>query len=248
MKLDAAMLMRGLGLAKSEVPVAVILEGSWWQQQRNKLRLSHLQNARELRFPEMHLGYFQDKPVLYSCAYGAPRAVEPVQIFGSLGASLAIQIGSCGAIQPSVHTGDIVLPTEVKIGEGASQYYAEDTWARPSTVWVGKADQKLKARGFATHRGRFITTSALFAQPPERITGWEREGYLGIDMETSAVFTVAKVMGMAAVGIVFAWDELCLGRTFLDEFAPEEKDKQERANLAVFEVALELALEAEIRA
>lgn len=242
------MLMQALGLARSEVPVALILEGSWWQQQRNKLRLSHLQNARELPFPEMHLGYFQDKPLLYSCAYGAPRAVEPVHIFGSLGTSLAIQIGSCGAIQRGVHTGDIVLPTEVKIGEGASQYYAEGQWARPIAAWVEKADQKLKARGFTTHQGRFITTSALFAQPPERVAGWEREGYLGVDMETSAIFTVAKVMEMAAVSMVFAWDELYLQRTFLHEFSPEEQHKQEQANLAIFEVALELAVQAEVRA
>lgn len=248
MKLDAAMLMRALGLAKSEVPAAVILEGSWWQQQRNRLRLGRLERVRELPFPEMHLGYFQDRPVLYSCAYGAPRAVEPVHIFGSLGTSLAIQIGSCGAIGRGVHTGDVVLPIEVRIGEGASQYYAEGDWARPSTAWVERADQGLRSRGLPTHRGRFITTSALFAQPPERVTGWEREGYLGVDMETSAVFTVAGVMGMGAVSMVFAWDELYLGRTFLDEFSVDEQDRQERANLAIFEVALELALQAEVRA
>lgn len=242
------MLMQALGLAQSEIPAVLILEGSWWQRQRNRLRLSRLERVRELPFPEFHLGYFQDKPVLYSCVYGAPRAVEPVHIFGSLGTPLAVQIGSCGAIQRSVRTGDIVLPAEVKIGEGASQYYAEDTWARPSAAWVNRADQALRARGFTTHRGRFITTSALFAQPPERVASWEREGYLGVDMETSAVFTAAGVMGMGAVSMVFAWDELYLQRTFLDEFAPEEKHKQEQANLAIFEVALELAVQAEVRA
>ena len=242
------MLMQAMGLAKSEIPVAVILEGSWWQQQRNKLRLAHLEHVRELPFPEMHLGYFQDKPVLYSCAYGAPRAVEPVHIFGSLGTSLAVQIGSCGAIQRNVHTGDILLPTKVKIGEGASQYYAEGDWAQPSAAWVEKADQKLTARGFTTHQGLSITTSALFAQPLWRTQQWEQAGYLGVDMETSAVFSVAKVLEMEAVSLLFAWDELYLQRTFLHEFSAEEKHKQERANLAIFEVALELAVQAEVQA
>lgn len=240
------MLMNTLGLAKREVPLAVILEGSWWQQQRNTLRLSKLEHVRELPFPEMHLGYYQDKPVLYSCVYGAARAVEPVHIFGSLGTPLAIMIGSCGAIQRSVHTGDVVLPTQVRIGEGASQYYAEGDWSKPTQGWVDRADAALKMRGLITHQGRFITTSALFAQPKERTQQWEREGYLGVDMETSAVFTVASAMGMEAVSMVFAWDELYLQRTFLDAFSPEEKIKQERANLAIYEVALELAVQAEV--
>ena len=231
------MLLKALGLAKSEVPVAVILEGSWWQQQRNRLRLSRLEEVRELPFPEMHLGYYQDKPVMYSCVYGAPRAVEPVHIFGSLGTPLAIMIGSCGAIQRNV-----------RIGEGASQYYAQGDWSRPTSRWVGRADAALKTRSLTTHQGRFITTSALFAQPKERTQQWEREGYLGVDMETSAVFTVASAMGMEAVSMVFAWDELHLQRTFLDAFSPEENIKQERANLAIYEVALELAVQAEVTA
>jgi purine-nucleoside phosphorylase len=247
MKLDATLLMKALGLSKSEIPVAVILEGSWWQQQRNKLRLSQLESVRELPFPEMHLGYYHDKPVLYSCVYGAPRAVEPVHIFGSLGTSLAIMIGSCGAIQHNVHTGDIVLPSDVRIGEGASQYYASGHWSQPSAEWVRRADENLRTKGFSTHRGRFITTSALFAQPKERTALWEQEGYLGVDMETSAVFSVAKVMGMDAVSMVFAWDELYLQRTFLDEFSAQEKAQQERANLAIYEVALDLAIQAEVR-
>lgn len=248
MKLDRTLLLRALGLHESEIPLALILEGSWWQQERNRLRLNQLERVRELGFPEMHLGYYKDRPVLYSCVYGAPRAVEPVHIFGSLGTPLVLMIGSCGAIQRSVRTGDVVLPTEVRIGEGASQYYAGGEWARPSPLWVSKADQALRAKGFITHLGHFITTSALFAQHPEQVQQWAEAGYLGVDMETSAVCTAAQAMGMAAASMVFAWDELYAERTFLHEFSPEEKAKQQRANLAIFQVALELALSVEFEA
>jgi uridine phosphorylase len=246
MLLDRTQLMRALELKPSEVPVALILEGSWWQQKKNKLRLSKLEHVRELPFPEMHLGYYQDRPLLYSCVYGAPRAVEPVHIFASLGAQLVVMIGSCGAIQRKVNTGDIVLPRQVRIGEGASQYYAEGKWAEPSEAWVNRAENALRSRGFLTHQGLFITTSALFAQPLERVQEWESAGYLGVDMETSAVFTVAKALGMEGVSMVFVWDELHRQRTFLDEFSAEEKDKQQRADLATYEVALELAAQVEV--
>lgn len=245
MKLEAAPLLKALGLARNEVPAALILEGSWWQQQRNKLRLARLERVRELSFPEMHLGFFEDKPVLYSCVYGAPRAVEPVHVFGSLGSSLAIVIGSCGAIQPHVHTGDIVLPERVRIGEGASQYYGGADWAEVSQAWLERARRALEARGLPTQAGQFITTSALFAQPPERVAGWQRDGHLGVDMETSAVFTAAAALGMEAVSMVFAWDELYRNHSFLDQNPPDIEARRERANLEIFEVALKLAVQAE---
>lgn len=245
MMLNRDQLMQALELKPHEVPVALILEGSWWQQRKNKLRLSRFDHVRELPFPEMHLGYYQDKPVLYSCVYGAPRAIEPVHIFASLGTRLVIMIGSCGAIQQNVNTGDIVLPTRVRIGEGASQYYAEGEWAEPSATSVDAAEKALKLRGFTIHQGLFITTSALFAQPEGRVQEWEAAGYLGVDMETSAVFTVARTLGMDAVSMVFVWDELYRQRTFLDEYSAEERDQQQRADMATFDVALELAARVE---
>ena len=240
MKLDTRMLLDTLQLAPADVPVALILEGSWWQQQRNRWRLAALEQVRELPFPELHLGWHQGIPVLYSCVYGAPRAVEPVHIFAGLGSRLAIVIGSCGAIQPAIKTGDIILPTRVHVGEGASQYYSPEAWAYPTHRWVRRAAQAFIARGFAVHQGSFLTTSALFAQPPARVRAWQSAGYLGVDMETSAVLTAARALGLEAVAMVFAWDELHRGRSFLDPYTPAEQAAQERANSAIFEVALEL--------
>ena len=46
--------------------------------------------------------------------------------------------------------------------------------------------------------------------------------------------------------MVYAWDELYRAHTFLDENPPEVEERRERANLAIFEVALELAVQAEV--
>lgn len=232
--------LRALGLREDEIPVLLILEGSWWQAERNRMRLSALEDVRELGFPEMHWGRYRGQPVLYSCVYGAPRAVEPVHVFGSVGTPVVVQIGSCGALQPQVATGDIVLPERAAIGEGASQYYGGVGFAEPDPILVGRAEAAFRRRGFTVHRGPLLTTSALFAQPPERIEMWREAGFLGVDMETSAVFTVARRFRMRAVSLLFAWDELLHGRSFLDEFSPQEQKRQREANQAIFEVALEM--------
>ncbi|MBW3574493.1 MAG: hypothetical protein KY450_06435 [Actinobacteria bacterium] len=229
-----------LGLSPADVPSRLILEGSWWQTERNAQRLAVLDDVGELAFPELHLGRHGDGRVLYSCAYGAPRAVEPVHIFGQLGTPLVVQIGSCGALQPGMATGDIVLPETATIGEGASQYYggAGSSAATPSLV--DAAEAAFVRRGFRVHRGAHVTTSALLAQPPELVRAWSDAGHLAVDMETSAVFSVAAFFGMQAVSLLFVWDELLRGRSWLDAFEPHEVAAQQRANAALMDVALEL--------
>jgi purine-nucleoside phosphorylase len=230
-----------MGLAPDEVPELLVLEGSWWRRERAAQRLALLDQVRELAFPDLHLGRRQDGVrVAYACVYGAARAVEPVHIFGELGTPVVVQIGSCGSLQPGVQTGDIVLPEAAAIGEGASQYYGGSGTSAVDAALVDAAETAFIARGFRVHRGSHVTTSALLAQPPELVDAWRRAGHLGVDMETSAVFTAARRFGMAAVSLLFVWDELLAGRSFLHAFAEEERAAQARANAALMDVALEL--------
>ncbi len=229
-----------LGLSPADVPSRLILEGSWWQAERNAQRLAVLDDVRELAFPELHLGRHGDGRVLYSCAYGAPRAVEPVHIFGELGTPLVVQIGSCGALQPGMTTGDIVLPETATIGEGASQYYGGVGSSAATPGLVDAAEAAFVRRGFRVHRGAHVTTSALLAQPPQLVRAWSDTGHLAVDMETSAVFSVAAFFGMQAVSLLFVWDELLRGRSWLDAFESHEAAAQQRANAALMDVALEL--------
>lgn len=231
--------LEALGLTEEDTPKLIILEGTWWHKERYPMRLAHLDNVRELKFPDMYWGRYRGENVVFCCAYGAPRAVEPVHVFGSIGATTVVQVGSCGGLQPDVHTGDIILAERAIIGEGASQYYGGTSSSAATPELVAFAERLFRARGFTVHRGSHFTTSALFAQPPARIEGWCEAGYLGVDMETSAVFSAAAHFGMQAVSMLFVWDELLKGRTWLDEFEDEETLRQSQANAAIFEIALE---------
>lgn len=233
---------QALGLDEADIPGLVVLEGSWWARERTAQRLAALRDVRELRFPEYHLGRrpADGMSVLYSCVYGAPRAVEPVHVFGELGTPTVVQIGSCGSLQRQVRTGDVVLAEAAAIGEGASQYYGGEGTSAATPALVDRAEAELVSRGFRVHRGTQVTTSALFAQPPERVAAWEQAGHLAVDMETSAVFTAARFFGMRAVSLLFVWDELLAGRSFLHPYSESERAAQARANAALMDVALSL--------
>ena len=232
------------------MPDALILEGSWWQAERNRQRLAHLHAVRETRLPQIYWGRYRSLAVIYSCVYGAPRAIEPIHIFGSICRPLVIQIGSCGSLSADLPSGDILIPTSAHIGEGASQYYVADDLSQseqldsqPEPRLVAAAERLCVEQGLQAHCGRLLTTSALFAQPDERIARWHDEGYLGVDMETSAVYSVARYFGLSAIAVLFSWDELLHGRSFFDSFSPQEQARLDRANEAIFEIALALALQ-----
>ncbi len=229
------------GLSQEEIPDLLILEGTWWHKERYKMRLAYLENVRELKFPDMYLGNYKGKKIMFCCAYGAARAVEPVHAFGSMGTKRVIQIGSCGGLQEGVITGDILLSERAKIGEGASQYYGKTDYSESTPSLLKQSLSSFEVQGFKVHRGLHLTTSALFAQPPERVMKWQTKGYLGVDMETSAVFSAAAYFDMECASLLFVWDELLNDRTWLDTFSPEETQKQHEANKTIFEVALGLA-------
>ncbi len=163
-----------------------------------------------------------------------------MHICGELGTPVVVQIGSCGSLQPGIATGDIILPERATIGEGASQYYGGQDQSLADLALVDRAEAAFVDRGFRVHRGSQFTTSALLAQPPERVTAWHEAGHLAVDMETSAVFSAAAWFGMRAVSLLFAWDDLLRQRSWLDPFSVEETAAQQRANAALMEVALEL--------
>ena len=226
-----------LGLAEHEVPQLLVLEGTWWRERAAAARLPHLQGARETGMPDLWVGHVGGVPVAWCPAYGAPRAVEPVHVLGLCGTPTVVQIGSCGGLQPQVRTGDVVLSSRATIGEGASTHYGGSGASYPAPELLQRAAGAFG--GLPVHLGPTVSTDALLQQPAGLVARWAAGGHLGVDMETSAVFSAAAAFGMRAVSMLFVWDELP-ARSWTDTFTPAEQAAQARANAATFEVALGL--------
>lgn len=232
--------LSALRLSQEDVPDAVIVEGSWWRQQRTDWRLSYLEDVRELAFPDMFWGRWKNKKVAFCCAYGAPRTVEVIYLFCKLGAKLAVQIGTCGGLQTHLQTGDIILP-KVAIGrDGVAHLMGAVEGSMADEVHLEKAKKHLEARQHRTHTGPHLTWSALFAQDGHMVEIWHHAGYLSVDMETATTYATAAYHRASAVSMLVVWDDLTRGRSFLDPLPEESQAELDRANESVYEVALEL--------
>ncbi|MFN8448157.1 MAG: hypothetical protein U0521_06115 [Anaerolineae bacterium] len=228
-------------LSADDIPDAVIVEGSWWRQQRTDWRLGYLTDVRELEFPDIFWGRWKDSKIAFCCAYGAARTVEIIHLFGVLGTKLAIQIGTCGGLQAHLKPGDIILPEVVSCREGIAALYGAPDAVLGSAEWIDRAQALLQARGHTTYRGLHMTWSSLFAETAQMMEAWHRAGYLSVEMETATTFAVARHFDMAAVSMVVVWDELTRGRRFLDPLPPGGLEALNRANQSVYEAALALA-------
>lgn len=243
MDVNAAEWLETLHLDPSDVPDVVIVEGSWWRAQRTKWRLSYLDEVRELAVPDVFWGLWQGKKVAYCCAYAAARTSEIIHIFGSVGASLAVQIGTCGGLQPRLQPGDVVVPASALCREGVAQLYGAVEATTGSAEWGNRARQQLSERDLTSHQGKHVTWSALFTETADLMQAWHDAGYLSVDMETATTFAVARHFGMSAVSLLVVWDDLTRGRSFLDPLSDREQQALHAANTAVYEVALALVKE-----
>jgi uridine phosphorylase len=229
-----------LGLEEDEVPRLLVLEGTWWRDEALEKRLPALSDVRQLGAPDMWHGWHGDVPVVYCPAYGSARAVEPVHVLGTCGTPVVVQIGSCGGLQPTLRTGDIVLSERATIGEGASQYYGGKGASPANLGKVTRAAALLAAQGVYAHRGPTVSTDALLAQPDTLVRKWAQAGHLAVDMETSAVFSAALHFGMRAASLLYVWDELPR-RSWTDPFTEDEERAHAEASARIYEVALALA-------
>lgn len=245
MDLTRADWLAALGIAEEDVPHAVILEGSWWRAQRTKWRLSQLDEVEELSFPDMFWGLRYGRPVVYSCVYGAPRAVEVAHLFAILGTRLVVTIGTCGALQPGLDPGDVIVPDRVIPREGIARLYGSPDLVLADSSASARARQLLSEHEIVPHDGLHLTWYSIFAQNAEMIEEWKRGGMSSVDMEAATALAVARRFGIPSLAMLVVWDLLDRGTSFLDPLDPGDQKALDAGNLAVFEVALSLVDELE---
>jgi purine-nucleoside phosphorylase len=238
---------RVTGLSKDDVPDVAVLEGTWWRNDRQRERLALLDDVKELDAPDWFWGTYRDRPVVYACMYGASRAVEPVVILGRLGTPRVVQIGSCGGIALDAHTGDLLIPNRVAIEEGVSRWYHDNDAVVATPELVQRADDVATAMGIRVVHGTSVTEDTLLGvrPPDDSVERWRAAGYVGVDMETSAVFSAADYIGMERLSLIYIWDEFALKRAWSDPLPPKVNEYRRRTELALFEIALRTCLDLE---
>jgi uridine phosphorylase len=140
---------------------------------------------------------------------GAPQAVIVMEKLIALGAKRIWVTGWCGSLQPDVRIGDLVIPTGAHSEEGTSTHYPVP-WRRPeSDANLNRRLQgALRTKGLPFHTGGVWTTDAPYRETLEKVKRYQRLGVLAVEMEMSALMTVALFRAVSVAALLVVSDEL----------------------------------------
>jgi uridine phosphorylase len=141
--------------------------------------------------------------------WGAPTVAARMEELIACGAKVILASGALGAFQPEIKMGDYVIPSEAMSGEGTSRYYfpkKREMKADPEIVEVSEeACKKVGVRAFV---GSVWTTDAIYREMLTQVKKLRKQGVLGVEMETSAIFAVAEFRKIKAGCILRFSDSL----------------------------------------
>jgi uridine phosphorylase len=151
-----------------------------------------------------------------STGIGGPSTAIAIEELVQLGARTLIRIGTCGAIHPDAHLGDLIIATGAVRDEGTTRHYAPISHPAVASPDVVQAlCEAAVTHGFAHHLGVVHTTDSYYGQhEPDRMpvaaelasrgAALRSLGVLCSEMETATVFVVGGAVLGRRVGSVLA--------------------------------------------
>lgn len=191
-------------VAPGEVGAVALMPGDPFRVQLIADRLQdpvEVAHAREYRTV---VGTYKDLRVTaMSTGIGCPSAAIAVEELARCGVHTFIRVGSAAALQPQIEVGDLIVNTGTYRNDGTSLAYAPLGYpAVPdielTTALTEVARETTAERGVGLHVGINVSDDAFYAEGPEWLARMSSLGLLNVEMESSAMFTVARLRGLRA--------------------------------------------------
>jgi uridine phosphorylase len=141
---------------------------------------------------------------------GAPQAAMLMETLAAWGGGHFLFVGWCGAVDPQLQTGDILLPTSAFVDEGTSRCYSGETeqvYLPPGNLHE-TVKVLLKKKDVPFHEGAVWSTDAVFRETPSKVRAFQAQGALAVEMEISACLTVARLHKVRFAALLVVSDEL----------------------------------------
>jgi uridine phosphorylase len=213
-----------VGLAAGEVGGYVLVPGD---PARTALIARRLDGAREVAFSREYRSFTGTVAGVavstVSSGIGGPSAAIAVEELGELGAHTFLRVGTCGAAQPGIKSGELVIATGAVRSEGTPNGYVPVEYPAIASHEVVSAcvDAAGKA-GVRQHLGVIRSVDALYSdllpdrmprreELKEELEMWSRAGIVAHDMESSTILIVSSLRGYRAGVILLCVDEMGSG-------------------------------------
>jgi uridine phosphorylase len=168
--------------------------------------------------------YSGNDVTIITTGIGGPSAAIVVEELAYMGVENFIRVGTCGGIKQGIRPGDIVVPQRAKVGyDGVSasynrydknirlDYAMPDRKLTEEMIKIARSkDVKLDVGTVLTDDG-FYNITDHWTNHKEDLKALSDGGILGVEMECSSIFNVARHLGVKAAAILVADNNLFEG-------------------------------------
>lgn len=192
----------------------------------------------EIRGMLGYTGLYKGKRVsMLGTGMGIPStAVFLHELAKNYAVKTVIRAGTMGAMQTDLKIGDLVLAQSASTDSNVNRLYFDGLDFAPAANFqlLQNAFRVAREKKYKTRVGTIFSTDTFYDPNEKRWQKWIAHGNLGVEMETSVLYTLAARYNMKALSILSVSDNLVTGTSALP-------DIRETAFTNMFEVALEIA-------
>ncbi|MFN3267117.1 MAG: purine-nucleoside phosphorylase [Deinococcales bacterium] len=151
-----------------------------------------------------YTGTYKGIPVsVQTTMMGCPSAAITVEELHMLGAKMVIRIGTCGGTSPDLKPADLVIAQAVLARDGTTRQYLGEGNHTPIADYRVVRALEQAAASVPHYVGLVASDDSFYGVSAEEARGlYTTRGVLGLEMEASAVFTVARLRGLEAGAIM----------------------------------------------
>lgn len=147
---------------------------------------------------------------VFGTPLGASHAVIMLERLIAMGARKILAFGCCGSLQKSLPVGSFIIPLTALSEEGTSPHYPLPLGTVPAadSQIVNVCLEKCREKKLNPVSGKVWTTDALFQETRQKVERYSQMNLLAVEMEMSALFTVAAYRRIQLGAIMVVSDEL----------------------------------------
>jgi uridine phosphorylase len=214
-----------IGVAPGEVSTVALMPGDPF---RVPLVAEYLDDPREVAHNREHrtiVGTYRGHQItVTSTGMGCPSTAIATEELARVGVTSFIRVGSTGALQPGIEPGDLIVSEGSFRNDGTSDAYVPKGYpAVPDlelTAALARfARERAPAHGLGVHVGLNVTDDAFYAESQAWTAVMSGLGLLNVEMESSALFVVARQRGLRAGMICAVSSNLVAGTSVYDDEA-----------------------------
>lgn len=228
--------------AKGDFAATVLMPGDPLRAQA--LAENHLDDLRVVNRVRNMLGFtgtFKGQPVsIMGSGMGMPSiSIYAHELFDFYGVSQIIRVGTCGGLVDDMQVGELVLADSADTDSAMIGHYpgAAGTIAA-DPVLLQRVYSEARARGLDIRTGKVFATDWFYHPDAGFIDRLQASGVLAIDMESAALYALARQQGKRALTILAVSDVIPTGERATHE-------ARQNAFGTAIEVVLDAVLEPE---